>query len=480
MNNQQKKNERKPRAPKAKKGNNAPKGAKVGARQAEGIRIGAPTKKMGVVQIRQVQQQKVMKRTFNMGAKAGAFFTSATDPMHDSSVANTGWPDRNIELSVVRKIRQTMSLTRPAITNPHFADGDGWDCHVIFNPWLNSMTFGQHDRVNNTLIEASNIATAHIGGLQAYGAPIGSTFVYGSDDPASGNFPIINSLQLDAEMSQGVGRVVGLGIEATNTSAQLFQQGHVYCWRAPEPALQPATYSYERAPDSPSPAIPVASFPFTGQVYRYPPGNVAQAQYYTGTADWKAVEGAYMVGTFHDFENPAQMVNYTQPMLIDVINGEDKTYNEPGTFGSNTSSVWVPTTVSGGTAHPTYHGHPGTKIYPLNQMGMIFSGLGYESTLDVELVIYYESFPSLAQASILTLANPSTPYNERVLKLLAAVMRSMPVATMQKNNASGDWWDKILEALQFVAPGVLTAFGGEILAPGAFSALTAIRSYRNR
>lgn len=462
---------------KAQKGE---KGKKKMTKKEERIRIKSPTKSQAAVVIRQQQNTKLMAKKFNMTGKAANFFISATDPMHDSSVTLAGWPDRNIELSVIRKIPQVVTIAFPQ-DNSHFSPEEivSWEAHLHLQPWLNTMVFSKHGRVNNTIIASENLETAKIGGLQVFAVPPGLPFAYGTNDPLTGICPQIAEIQLQPEYTQGVGRIVGFGVEAINTTASLYKQGHVYCWRAPEPNLQPATFSEERQPDSPDPAVPVASYPFSGQFYRHPPRLAAEALLYTGTQDWPAGEGAYMVGTFHDFENPATAVNYIQPMMTEVVDGEDKTYNEPGDYPANISPVWHPREVTNPSS-PTFHGAPGTKLYPINQMGMIFTGLSRQSTIDVKLNIYYESFPSIAQKDILSLAYPSTAYNERVLKLLSAVMRTMPVATMSKNNATGDWWDKVLEALEFVAPGVLSVFGGELLAPGAVGALSAIRTYRNR
>jgi len=213
---------------------------------------------------------------------------------------------------------------------------------------------------------------------------------------------------------------------------------------------------------------------------------VAEAQLYTGTESWEAKHGSYMVGTFTDFENRAKMVSYAQPMLLRAEEVEDSTYNLPGDGTAvidppivNESEIWVPNYI-GGIINTTYYGHPGNKIYPINSMGMIFTGLAKEASLTMKMTYYYESLPSLAQPEILTLARPTTRYDALVLKLLAEAMRSLPVAVMSKENAEGDWWDRVLQAVQMVAPGVMAMIpGGEILSPGVFAAITSLRSFRN-
>jgi len=230
--------------------------------------------------------------------------------------------------------------------------------------------------------------------------------------------------------------------------------------------------------DSSSMANPVSVYPCTAQIFRYPPQNPAQSLYYTGTVDWEAKEGAYMVGTFNDFENPAKMVDYTQPMMLGVNNVEDTTTDYNESFALDETSVWAPQMLQDGST-PPYSYWPAVKLYPLNQMGMIFTGLTIQSTLTIKMKVYYESFPSLAQKEILTLARPSTKYDPVVLELVAAVMRSLPSAVAARENAEGDWWDRVLKAIQIVAPVTLGLFGLEALAPAAYTALQGMRAIRN-
>jgi len=337
----------------------------------------------------------------------------------------------------------------------------------------------QRPRVGNCVNSAAvapNQTT--IGGLQAYATLPGADWEYGIENQTTSTRPLIGALSIDPKVSVGVGRLVGLGIEVINATAPLYDGGTVFCWRAPEPVTQPETFFLQNAAGT--------AAPFTGQVFRYPPQNIAQAQLYTGTESWKAKHGAYMVATFTDFENPARIVSYGQPVLIRSQETEDSTYNLPGDGTAiveppvvNETDLWVPNFVPG-VIVPTKFGFPGNKLYPINSMGMIFSGLQREAALTLKMTYYYESLPSLAQPEILTLAHPTTRYDAIVLKLLAEAMRSLPVAVMSKENAEGDWWDRVLQAVQMVAPGVMAMIpGGEVLSPGVFAAITSLRSYRN-
>jgi hypothetical protein len=209
--------------------------------------LAAPTKRMAVTQIRQQQASSIAKRKIHLKKRSLDFFTSATDPMHDNAIRLQGWPDRNIELSVVRKIPQVVSVGFP-IGNSNFEPSPGvksnYDLHIILQPWLQRMDMKEQQRSGNTIRVNTIGSQSYIGGLQAYATLPGTDFSYGSNNPVSGTVPLLAEMQLAPNVTQGVGRVVGIGIELVNTTAQLYINGQVYCWRAPEPMLSPTTWNY--------------------------------------------------------------------------------------------------------------------------------------------------------------------------------------------------------------------------------------------
>jgi len=455
-----------------------PNRGKPPPKRAQGIALRSATAKEAVVHIRQQQQRVAQAKRRGLPRDSVNFFTSAIDPMHDVSIPLCGWPDRNIEQSVIRKMPQSFPLKMP-IANPNFTTTEVWDCHIHLNPWLNAIQFKETNRVNNNTFDiAPN--TCVIGGLQAYATNSGVDFTYGADNAIdTGTVPLIGLLEVEPDISVGVGRLIGIGVEVVNTTASLYQSGMVYSWRAPEPQNDPETW-YQSASSSTTPSIVYLQNAFDAEIYRHPPANIASAQLYTGYEKWHAKEGSYMVGTFNDFENPAKMVSYQQPVIIQNQDQEDHTWNPSHSDGAtNETMVWVPIAVPG-TVVTSQFGLPANKIYPINQMGMIFTGLTKETTLTMMMTYYYESFPSLAQSNILTLARPSTRYDALALKLLAETMRTLPVAVMSKENAEGDWWDRVLQAVQLVAPGVMAMLpGGEVLSPGVLAAVTSLRAFRN-
>jgi len=401
---------------------------------------------------------------------SGTFLTQALDPMHDVPIHNkVGWPDEVVLPSVIRNGKFSIPLTKPANdTIP-----GKWDCHIILQPWLNRIGMSEYNRVNNVLSTAPIGEERPIGGLQAYATASGTPFAYGPNG-AGDAIPEIGVLELPPEYTPGVGRIVGLGIELINETAALYVDGDIICWRAPEPHIQNELL-YQA--DQSEPPIIYPFNPRSSQFFRYPPRDGKQALIYDGTTQWKAKDGSYMVATFNDFQNPANMVGYTGPAMIFTGDKEDNVTTYAMAETLNTTNVWTASPihvppVSG--LQQEMNVSPAVKLHPINQMGMILTGLAPETTLQLKLNVYYESFPSIAQFDILNLARPSCPYDPVALAYLSKVTAQMPVAVMSAHNASGSWWREILRMLSAVAPAVGTAFGQPMLGAAASVGLSSL------
>lgn len=438
-----------------------PRGTKQ-QRKRQRKKAAPPPKTMVVRTVKPVGSKKV-NLWESMTPEAKAFLVNALDPMHDSATKLVGWPDRNIELSVVRKIPQSVPVAFPA-DNPTFPDTlPSWDCHVVLWPWLQQLPCANYARTGNALV-AAELEAFNVGGVSIYATAPGANLIIGPENFPGSPCPLLGTLNLPTTVTVGTGRIVGIGIEIINKTAPLYRSGDIYTWRSPEPALTPSTWYYQTNFTVPGPVaktatdLVVASWPATAQVVRHPPKNSAEALLYKGTRVDKAEHGAYMVGTFTDFNNPAKMVDYTLPVIINNEALEDTTYDplaSDPTATINTSTVITAVT----QAKNGISGYPGVKLYPINGAGAILTGLTQQTVLTVRLNVIYESFPSVAQLEILELANPSARYNQQALELLANVMRKLPTSVPSSANASGDWWRMILKGLSIIAPAALAGMG---------------------
>jgi hypothetical protein len=423
-------------------------------------------KQLTAAKQRQVSQGQNLAR--KLKPASAAFFTSAIDPMHDSSIGLRGWPDRNPSLSVVRKIVQAFDVAKPASTNPNFPDDSPWQAHFVLQPWLQNINFSVCPRNNTTLGATTSQTTT--GGFECHAVANGADFFYPAIGAMNDLVQRLGALYLDRAYTEGTGRVIGIWIEVINTTAPLYKSGSITCWKAPQPACQPATYYRDATP----------AYPATCQAYRYPARSAAEALLYTGATEWEAGEGSYMAGTFVDFENPAITAGYVQPLLSNAPSSEDMTYIYGDVSTINTQSVLIPSSIPGSGPLPnTARSYPCVRLYPYNQMGMVFTGLSPQTTLKAKLNVYYESFPNRAEIELLNLARPTTPYDPFVLDLLSRVCRHLPIAVPFKYNAEGDWFDAVMKAVAMIAPEIGVLFGQPVVGAGVVAALQAFRTVRN-
>lgn len=370
--------------------------------------------------------EKILQRIVESGliSQSGRdFLLAALDPMHDTQLTHLeGWPDVCSAPSVVRCVKQSQSISAVpgTLTN--------WDCQIVQWPFLNSLTFGACTRVNNVLeypaAEAQFIST---GGLSVY--QTATTSVNLASDPT---FQIV----LPTEYSAGAHRIIGVGIEITNTTSELYRQGQIIVWRQANPCLEPSTYSTSRVSDH------LKGY-FTGQLIPPPPLTVQQTMLIPGSRQWEASQGAYIVGAFNGNENPPTTPNYTQPLVQLTQVPEEYVSYYDGNFEYN-SALWpnhgqllLPVGTLTADAQLTLQA---TRIYPIQMCGAYLTGLSKETTLVLTQNLYIETFPTPAESGILTLATPSAPYDAKALEMLSVALSSLPVGVEVDQNYLGEWF----------------------------------------
>ena len=394
--------------------------------------------------------EKVLNKLVSEGtiSKCGSdWLIAAIDPFHDKQLASLqGWPDLESGSSVVRCIKQSVTVARPS-TVPAT---DNWDAHVIQWPWL---TGAYANGFSATATRAGQIftypnppaTTAPVGGLQIFGMPANTDLSI----LQAGNVRQIGRLDMDPDYTQGAGRVIGMGFEVHNTTSQLNIQGAVCVYRMMANSRLPTLFVGTQAGGA-------ATYPITGVPVRFPPSNLQQALLLQGSRQWEAKEGCYCVSAFNDAENPAYPIVPTVPIIPAVDDREGA--GSLGAFNFANPGVVV--------AGTTTAASPELRVHPIHQSGAIFSGLSPTTTLTVNWNVYYESFPALSQLDILPLASPSCEYDPDALDLFERILQDLPVGVMVKENGLGDWFlGAISDAAKFVSP-LLTATGNP-LAMGA-------------
>lgn len=366
----------------------------------------------------------------------------AIDPFHDTQLpVLEGWPDQETIPSLVRCIKKSFNISRPT----DIPAGQNWDCHIISWPWLNQIDFWDIvSRENNVLGAPAGGVNTHLhGGVQAYGTLAGA-------DWSPTLSPTLGVAQLDPEFQKGVTRVVGMGFEVENTTAQLNLQGISYHWKMPQQrGTNQSNYLFPAGDLSGQYAHPYA---VTGAAYRCPPRNSNSATLISGTRSWKAAAGNYTVVPFVGPTNPPQSVGYVQPIIDKAVHDDGINSGQAALPDINSSELLVP------KVHGMHEvgGVPicaANKIYPIHMCGSIYAGLSSESSLTVRVNIYVETFPGPAELNDLTLATPSAPYDPLALQLFSECMGHMAVSTQLKNNPLGEYFaEAISDIANYAAP----------------------------
>jgi len=256
---------------------------------------------------------------------------------------------------------------------------------------------------------------------------------------------------------------LGVGLEIINTTSDLNRQGTVTVWRQEEAVMPVGNFGVLTAPTT-----PVFFRHQSVQYYRPPPFNIANAMLYPGSRQWRAADGAYIVQTFTSAENPPTFVGYVQPVVANAISDDVETTPATIVTPANVSNLWVPSLF-------TYAGTAGInqaiRLHPLNMAGAMFTGLSTQTTLTLNVNIYYESFPSVAEAGILVLAKPSAAYDPVALEFMSRINSSLAVGVPASWNPEGEWFWEIVNDLVDMAPAIGGLFGpaGALIGKGVQS-----------
>lgn len=360
---------------------------------------------------------------------------AALDPFHDTQLKNLqGWPDVEVSASVVRCIKKTLQIAVPS--GGVIPANTNWDCHIALFPWLYSQSFDvTTTRHNDVAIYNSGAAASQsLGGLVAQATAVGSPASW--PIPTGGLISICGSVTLDDAFTQGPGRLIGIGFEVTDTTAELYRQGTCTVWRQPQP---PRSSSAITILDSVG-AANDSLYALSGNFLRAPPTTIADAMLHAGSRQWAARDGAYVVGCFHSNENPPYSVDYVSPIILPAASDD-----LGGSTTDNNTNFYFPSAnfnVSRAVGAFTQYlvGTPPQHLNPMHQCGVILSGINYNASFNIAVNFYYESFPSISEKDILVLATPSCEFDPVALNLYSHAMSVMPVGVPVAENAAGDWF----------------------------------------
>jgi hypothetical protein len=261
-------------------------------------------------------------------------------------------------------------------------------------------------------------------------------------------------------------RLISVGFEIHNTTAEIYKQGSLTVAQLPDVAEDSHTCNYK---DTNVAGYNTQSI----QVDRccLMASTLAPLLSVPGSQTWPAAEGVYVIPRMTKV--PSQVISYA------LVEGQDGGYGANGRvpvlYGTDgLVATPEPTTYIRGVA-----GADSSNIPLCNPFGasgfapcqVYLSGLSNASTLTISFRTVVEYFPALGSA-LLPLASPSPCYDPDVLRLYSEIITMAPYAVKVSENASGDYFRRIFQilsrALVLTSPlfgsfGPVVKAGGEII-----------------
>lgn len=386
----------------------------------------------------------------------------AIDPFHDSPVRPAGYPDKDNSPSVVQEVNLSYTVARPA----ELAADALWDTHIFNYPDFanigsSNLTWGTLNVYTGAFSPyAPTPKFSAPSGVIACSGAAGQVLLpdVGLGVPQTVGYNSVNATRYLSSRC----RIVGMGIEVTNTTAEIYRQGMVTCYRMPQ--SQDELINVNTGSNG---------FSVCRKMY-IPPATVEQALILPGSKQWAAERGAYLVATQAGDVNPAQGVDNLGRCYVDRT-----------MIASAAPSVGCMLLLSSPASpmSPALHS-------PYNTSGAYFTGLSPQTTLQVNVKYLIEAVPD-PRSPFVTLAENSPDYDPEALRLYSELVTRLPVGVPVDENPDGEWFRTVLGTLgqiSHMAGGINPVFSligtglsaASTVVPGIVDAINAHRSSQKK
>lgn len=279
----------------------------------------------------------------------------------------------------------------------------------------------------------------------------------------------------------GNSRIIGGGIEVHNVTPALTKKGTCTVYRQPQ-TYTPAHVTFiDRASATDAAYVGMPQYTV---ISRLPPSTPDQAILLPHSKQWDAAHGSYQVFTM-DFDQPDTCAFGNRHFgYYDFAGGQsgndagaDGTSLLPGaTYGVSRSAQLANYAAAPvNTRKVTYPSAAPFKVWPADTTGAFYTGLGPDTTLTITAIFIIESFPT-NPSPLVTLATPPPAYDPNFFRLYKEVILTMPPGVMVGENASGDWWEKVLRMVGTAASAI--PGWGALAQPAAELAITGINRFQ--
>jgi len=378
-------------------------------------------------------EQLVKNGTLTESGKAAVI--AACDPYHDLQIKSLeGWPDLQTSPSVVRCVKSSIT------TGPNVVAGVAGSIIIYTMPIMNLSPTASGIRSNNSfrnLIGGPSFNTVNI---VKYNPADTDQYTVAKATNISGSY-------IDDAYMGSLNRVIGVGFEVHDVTAELYKQGTITAFEVPQSNILMPSVGTINPVTVGAATSELTAVGFT-QVQKWP-DSLDAAMYLDGTRQWEAKDGVYSVVSFQSSENPATLSTYSQ-LLIN---------NSSNTFDTPLTTSYVPCYLGNVDAANPINGFPlgigSTQWIPMDSKGVIISGLNVNSQFTITANIFMETFPEVYDP-LVTLARPSCEYDPIALEIISRAMKNLPVAVPVAENGLGDW---IADVVAEIGPWVEAAAG---------------------
>jgi hypothetical protein len=258
------------------------------------------------------------------------------------------------------------------------------------------------------------------------------------------------TLGIDDEFLTSPTRIIGMGVEVHNVSSELNKQGTLTVYQVPQ--NQDVVESFTTRQQT----LDGVKYIQSTQNCRILNGftsTISEAMLYEGSIQWEAADGVYTVIPFSTAENSAAIPEYETPLIYESDRASERIHS------LNVSQLWIGPWATGSIDGDNIIFEP--HMYtPMHSKGVILSGLSKATILQVNMNIYLETFPILADASLVTLARPSSASDKIALECISRASKNMPIGVPVAQNGLGDFF---LEVVETVTPWL--AAGASVIFP---------------
>jgi hypothetical protein len=380
-----------------------------------------------------------------------AAFIAATDPFHDLGIPDLkGWPDLETAPSVVRVVKRSINVKSVE---------DGGAILIYTLPMIDASINHRATR-RNCIIDSITTGV----GNDVFVCPL---LVNTYNSANANNMGPVNytsswPLDIDEGYLTNPTRIIGMGFEVRDVTAEVFKQGTITVFQTTQSQDVLSTYNFR------SMVVDGVSYQQTVQTGRpllAPPTSTYQALLYPGTRQWEAKNGAYCVIPFSSKDNIARAPEYTMPVFRPA-----GITDEVGQL--NTGTIFTGPYASGSPPNDSFVFEPHCYA-PMHSKGVMITGLNSNSTFQINLNIFLETFPNIQNDALLTLASSSAPYDPIALEMISYTSKNMPVGVPVDQNSMGDFFAELVANVAPLVGGIASTFFPEfapLIAPVAAGA----------